>query len=162
MYEWLDPVHVHLRDPEGREFDGIGARDSYSAEKEAGLYVDFDPTFGSFVHPSWRVPPVEAIGRILTLGALALTAQSVYRAIQERDSALRADAVSRHMRLLWVDFKSQEDMASALELLARESEAHASLVADLKSSFKSNREVLRAMRLGAGLDGPDAEPSGDG
>jgi AbiV family abortive infection protein len=145
LFEWLDPLHITLKDPEGREFDGIGARGTYSAEKEAGLYVDFDEELNGFVQPAWKVPVVEAMGRILTLGALALTATALRRTIEGADKDFRADLASRHMRLLWNGFRSQEDMSAELDRLADMSERHAAFVRDLKQAFEANRVLLRGV-----------------
>ncbi len=142
-YEWIDPLRMSVRDEHGRQFDGIPVRGRYSYEKEAGLYVDFDDEFGAFVLPAWRVPAVEAFGRIGAMGSLALTAAGIHDVIMHQESDFRFDFLSRHVRRLWRGFVSQEEMMTTLSATRSESDRHERLVLELEATFQENRAGLR-------------------
>jgi AbiV family abortive infection protein len=142
-YEWLDPLRFSVSDPEGRSFDGAPVRKLFSDEKEAGLYVDFDDEMEAFVLPAWRVPAVEAYGRIGALGTLALTAAGIHDVLHARDTEFRTTVLSQHLLRLWNGFVPQDEMLAALRAFADQSELHASFLSDLRSQFAKNRSTFR-------------------
>ncbi len=142
-YEWIHPLRVGLVHDSGEIIDGIPLRDRFSAEKEAGLYVDFDASEKAFIVPSMQVSPQEAIGRLMSMGSLGLTATSLFDVIISKESDFRAEVISRHMRPLWSDFHLQQDMDAAFRAQAALSEAHARFIAELEMKFQENREMIR-------------------
>ena len=58
---------------DGGVLDGLPMRDPISAEKMAGLYVDFDETTACFVRPSETMLVEEAVQPTLILYTMAYT-----------------------------------------------------------------------------------------
>jgi AbiV family abortive infection protein len=153
-YEWIDPLRVGLVHDSGAVLDGIPIRSRFSAEKEAGLYVDYDENEEAFVAPSMQVSPQEAVSRLMAMGSLALTATSLFDVIMSGETDFRAEIMSRHMRLLWDGFRLQQDMNSVLRALSLQSEAHARFIEELDRTFQQNREMLRQI-YGPARDDPE-------
>ena len=147
LYEWFNPLRIQFTARDGGVLDGLPMRDPISAEKMAGLYVDFDETTSCFVRPSETVLIEEAVARIGAVIMLGNTALQLNEIIIERDTPIRLHVLARVARRLQKEPIRQESMPELLESLAAESPAHAQLVEVLKARLPWNWRPPEAGRI---------------
>lgn len=156
LYELLDPQRIEMKAPDGRVLDGGPLRDSITAEKESGLYVDFDETKGEFTSPIESVQAYEAHSRLATLGYLGVTASVLHDVLSAKDSLDRATAFSEIAFRICTESLYQQDMPSILDQFAARSAKRRELVDDLRQGFSQNR--MRAHRAGKSVDSQVGKP----
>jgi AbiV family abortive infection protein len=138
LYEAISPLRIEITSPEGRLFAGEPLRAKISAEKEAGLYVDFDLVSGRFLSPSQQVSGFEARARAMTLAYLCATADGVRRALLANDDCFRLPEFGGLAFRICSEAIYQQDMPQIIAEFRGRTPRHEALIADLETSLAAN------------------------
>ncbi len=146
LYELLNPLRIELKSPDGTRFAGQPLRPSMPLEKEAGLYVDFDESSGSFVAPASSVTPFEALARTSTLCYLGATADATRRALMNTDSMFRLSAFGEIAFRMCSEALYQQDMPEILKEFEGRSARHRLLMEDFRTASAGTTKFFVDLR----------------
>ena len=139
FYEWLNPVSIRVITPDGKMLDGRPLREQITAEKEVGLYVDFDAATRRFVEPSEAIEGTEVSSRIVTLASLTATAVDVHDTLIEDDPEFRFTAFAELPARISSVFTPQEQVPALYEEFASRSDRYRLLIAQLREGFERSK-----------------------
>lgn len=143
FYEWLCPTRGVVRPFEGEPLDGFTKRERFTAEKEAGLYVDFDEKTGRFVAPQKGVGEEEAANRGISVTSHIITASFLKRALDEGDKLWNYRTFSEIPRRVLTHLIWQEQVPSLFAELASRTERHNELVRHIQIALNKTEPTLK-------------------
>ena len=146
LYEAISPLRIEITSPNGRLFAGEPLRAKISGEKEAGLYVDFDPASGHFLSPCQQVSGFEARARAMTLAYLCVTADGVRRALLANDDRFRLLAFGGLALRICSEPIYQQDMPQLISEFRGRTPRHEALIADLETALAANVDFFHGIK----------------
>jgi AbiV family abortive infection protein len=142
FYEWLCPTRGIVIPPQGEPLDGFTKRKRFSAEKEAGLYVDYDEKTGRFVAPREEALEEEATNRGVSVISHISTASFLKHALDEGDKLWNYRVFSEIPKRVLNQLTRQEQTPSLFADLASRSDRHNKLVIQIQTAIKKGASTL--------------------
>jgi AbiV family abortive infection protein len=141
LYELISPLRLELRGS-GARYSGFPVREKIQHEKESSFYVNFDAKSGRFISPEETVDLREAVGRVLTLLYLAITATATQEALNQSESDFRFAAFSEIALRICSENIYQQDMPAIYADFKSQSSRHQELLNVLEDRLSAGKNIL--------------------